>query len=317
MSVYNGEKYLRQAVDSILNQSFKNFEFIIIEDCSTDNTLKILKEYQVADSRIILIQKNENKGFKGFVENLNIGLNTARGKYIARMDADDISLPHRLEKQYEFLEKNPDIFMTGAALEFIDVDNHFLKILPAPASHKKITQKMNMENGLYHPVIFFRNNTSVRYREKMFGCEDFDFYLQHLSQKMKFANLTEILLQYRIITDSISRKGNPFFKKMFMEKAKYFFLERQKTRKDSYQNFKEEHFHNMLNADFQKTKEELIFAANVALLYNLNAELKNINAQLKRLNFNDFWLTLNNNPNIQKITSYFLQKKMSKFGKIG
>lgn len=102
MSVYNAEKYLSQAIESILNQSFEDFEFIIIEDCSTDNSLKIIKNYAINDKRIRIIQKAKNKKMRGFIENLNIGLSEAKGKYIARMDSDDISHPDRFEKQVLF-----------------------------------------------------------------------------------------------------------------------------------------------------------------------------------------------------------------------
>ncbi len=103
MSVYNGEKHLNEAIDSILSQTYENFEFIIIEDCSTDKTLEILKEFKEKDNRIKIIQKEKNEGPKGFIKNLNLGLNMAQGKYIARMDADDISLPERFQKQVFFL----------------------------------------------------------------------------------------------------------------------------------------------------------------------------------------------------------------------
>src|SRR5690606_12236021 len=116
MSVYNEETYLRSAIESVLNQTFKDFEFIIFNDCSTDKTVDILKEFEAKDNRIILFEKPINKGFKGFVENLNIGISKARGKYIARMDADDYCLPDRFEKQFNFLEENPEVFLTGSSM---------------------------------------------------------------------------------------------------------------------------------------------------------------------------------------------------------
>ena len=106
MSVYNGEKHLNEAIDSILSQTYENFEFIIIEDCSTDNSLDILEEYAKKDSRIKIIKKEKDIGIKGFIENLNLGISIAKGKYIARMDQVDVSLPERFQKQVDFLEKN-------------------------------------------------------------------------------------------------------------------------------------------------------------------------------------------------------------------
>src|SRR3990172_12530717 len=116
MSAYNAEKYLREAIESILNQTFKDFEFIIINDCSTDKTKKIIEEYANKDARIKLINNATNLGL---TKSLNIGLKEARGEYVARLDADDVALPERLEKQYEFMNKNRDITLTGAWAEKI------------------------------------------------------------------------------------------------------------------------------------------------------------------------------------------------------
>ena len=123
MSVYNGEKYLVQAIDSILNQTYQNFEFIIIDDCSTDNSSHILQEYAKKDSRIKIIKKEKNIGIKGFIENLNLGISIAKGKYIARMDADDISLPERFQKQVNFLEKNSDFSLCFSNAKILQENN--------------------------------------------------------------------------------------------------------------------------------------------------------------------------------------------------
>ena len=126
MSVYNAEKFLNSAIESITNQTFTDFEFIIIEDCSTDKTLEILREFKEKDNRIKIIQKEKNEGPKGFIKNLNLGLNMAQGKYVARMDSDDISLPERFQKQVIFLENNPEISMVGAQIDFINEKNEII-----------------------------------------------------------------------------------------------------------------------------------------------------------------------------------------------
>ncbi|MCP8319033.1 MAG: glycosyltransferase, partial [Candidatus Methylarchaceae archaeon HK01B] len=115
MSVYNGEKYLREAIDSILNQTFKDFEFLIINDGSTDRTVEILRSYH--DSRIKIITNEKNMGL---TKSLNKGLKIARSEYVARMDADDISYPRRLEVQYEYMKKNPDVGIVGSWNDVID-----------------------------------------------------------------------------------------------------------------------------------------------------------------------------------------------------
>ena len=113
MSVCNAEKYLNQSISSILNQSFRDFEFIIVNDASTDNTLNIIKEFKNDDNRIVLIDNENNIGL---TKSLNKALKKVKGKFIARHDADDISLPERLEKQHYFLEINEDIFLCGTDL---------------------------------------------------------------------------------------------------------------------------------------------------------------------------------------------------------
>src|ERR1700722_7292029 len=119
MSVFNGERFLCQAIDSILAQSFRDFEFIIIDDGSVDSTATILRRYKKEDQRVcIYVQSN-----LGLVESLNRGCALARGKYIARMDADDVALPGRLLRQFEFLEANSEIGIVGGAVQFIDAEN--------------------------------------------------------------------------------------------------------------------------------------------------------------------------------------------------
>ncbi|MDD2913253.1 MAG: glycosyltransferase family 2 protein, partial [Candidatus Pacebacteria bacterium] len=105
MPVYNVETFLSEAIESVLNQTFYDFEFVIINDGSTDNSLEIIKNYEKKDSRIVLLDNKENLGI---TKSLNIGLNKARGEYIARMDGDDISEKERIEIQYDFLKKNRD-----------------------------------------------------------------------------------------------------------------------------------------------------------------------------------------------------------------
>ena len=117
MSVYNGSQYLRESVESILNQTFTNFEFIIINDCSTDKTGEILTVSANQDNRITLINNEENIGL---TRSLNKGLKIAKGEYIARQDADDISLPERLERQVESLDKNPEAVLISCDLDLIN-----------------------------------------------------------------------------------------------------------------------------------------------------------------------------------------------------
>lgn len=267
MSVYNGEKYLPEAMDSILNQTFRDFEFIIIEDASTDSTLEIIEKYKTQDSRIVLITKKENKGTKGFIENLNIGLKAAKGQFIARMDADDISDLNRFEKQLSFLQKNENIFMVGGDVQLINEDGLNTKLLPAYHTDEDIKENMFKNISMYHPVILFRNNKKIYYREKMLYCEDYDLYFRLMTEGYKFANIKEPLLKYRILEDSISRKDSKIIRWLFVEKARRFFLERKQNGIDTYEEFEPDDFLNILKSDFHNSIETLLFAAKTALKY--------------------------------------------------
>ena len=125
MPVYNAEKYLVESIESILNQSLKNFEFIIINDGSKDKSLGIIKKYAKKDKRIILLNNSRNLGLQ---KTLNKGLEVARGKYVARMDADDISLPKRLEIQFNYMEDHLEIFLVGSSAIVIDGNGNRLGI---------------------------------------------------------------------------------------------------------------------------------------------------------------------------------------------
>lgn len=266
MSVFNAEKYLHRAIDSVLGQSFEDFEFIIINDASTDTSLDIINSYN--DKRIKLINKPENKGFSGFVENLNIGLDLAKGKYIARMDADDVCRLDRFQLQINFLENNPDVFIIGSDLNLIDDSGQKIGYLGSLANHYQITKKFNSENALYHPVIFFRNQTKIRYRDKFKACEDFDFYLQLLSEGKIFANINQPLLDYRILEDSISRSELGFSKRLLMEISKDFFVSRKKYNKDDYETLDSQISHKILDQVTGVSYGELKKGLQVALLYN-------------------------------------------------
>ncbi|MDR2204719.1 MAG: glycosyltransferase [Flavobacteriaceae bacterium] len=281
MSVFNAEKYLAKAVNSILNQTFTNFEFIIVEDCSTDGSLKILEDFAQKDSRIKIIRKDKNKGTKGFIENLNRGLEEAKGKYIARMDADDISELERFEKQFDFLEKHPDIFIVGAQLDLMDETEKIIGEKIAETSNRLIYKKMIKNIQLFHPLIMFRN-LNVHYREKMWYCEDYDLYLRIMTENLKMANLPDKLLKYRVLKSSISRKDHKLTAKLFLEKAFVFHLERIKIGKDSYDGFDTESVVKIMDFDYPSKLEDLKFAAKVCLKYGFKDSLKLILQKSKK-----------------------------------
>lgn len=309
MSVYNEEIYLRSAIESVLNQTFKDFEFIIINDCSTDKTVDILKEFEAKDNRIILFEKPINKGFKGFVENLNIGISKARGKYIARMDADDFCLPGRLEKQFNFLEENPEVFLTGSSMILMNEKSEDTGEMSALSNPDLIRKRTKIDNPIFHPTIMFRNEPDLIYRDKFYACEDFDFHLRKLSENRVLHNISEPLLKYRILESSISRKGNSFTKRLFLEKAKEFYFSRLGGAEDSYQNFDDAEFLNIMEIQTENKIEYLKFAARTAIIYKRKEELKFIQKKLKRdYNFFSWIYYLNQYSFFNKINSYLYKQ---------
>lgn len=214
MPVYNTEKYLKESIESILNQSYKDFEFIIINDGSTDNSLNIINNYAQLDGRIKVISR-ENKGL---VYSLNEGLNIAKGKYVARMDADDVSLPERLKKQVDFLEKHKEIdilatkaSVIGDATEVIKSKNEEkLNMLFKSEDARKIL--LNYWYCLAHPSIMFRKSILEKLQGyKEYKSEDLDLWLRALKANFKIYKLNEKLIEYRIHKESKSNKDNEKF----------------------------------------------------------------------------------------------------------
>ena len=201
MSVYNGEKYLGEAIESILNQTYGNFEFIIINDGSRDKTQGIIDSYN--DKRIKRIKNEENIGL---VRSLNIGLRLVKGEFVARMDADDISYPERFEKQVRFLSDNEEVGVLGSAMENVDSKGNHLFFKHFPISHPTIFWQLFFENSVFHPTIMMRNSVIQKiggYNEKFKHIEDTELW-GRLIHETKFANLNDALLKRRVHIGSIS-----------------------------------------------------------------------------------------------------------------
>ncbi|TYA74128.1 glycosyltransferase family 2 protein [Seonamhaeicola marinus] len=207
MSIYNEpENWLREAIDSILNQSFKDFEFIIIND--NPNRMindEILEFYKGKDSRILSI-KNENN--IGLTKSLNKALKMAKGKYVARMDADDISLRHRFKEQVEFLEKNKHLLACGTDIILINENNKELnKKLKTHFTFDAIKNVFPLFNPIYHPTLFIRNKfiteNGIRYNENFKYAQDYEL-VKEIILKGEIVNLESKLLKYRISSSQIS-----------------------------------------------------------------------------------------------------------------
>ena len=200
LPVYNCELYIQTAVESILNQTFTDFEFLIIDDASTDATVAILKSFD--DARIQLIEKPVNSGY---THSLNYGLQLAKGEYIARMDADDICYPARFAKQIAYLETHPEVLVCGTTYKIIGND----KRITLPEDHEDIKIGLLRGNCILHPSVMIRKKIlvdySIQYDTTKEPAEDYHMWVRLLSLG-KLHNLQEVLMEYRLYGNQVSRK---------------------------------------------------------------------------------------------------------------
>jgi glycosyltransferase involved in cell wall biosynthesis len=201
--VYNNAPYMREALDSILNQTFSDFEYILINDGSTDNSLQILEEYAAKDDRIRIA----SHGNKGYIAALNEGLDQARAEFIARMDADDVALPDRFEKQLAFLRANPGCVVVGGRVLLIDSDGAPLREMCSETTHEEIDAAHLAGHGgtIVHPAMMGRRSAIDaigRYSTAYPWAEDLDFFLR-LAEVGRVANLPDVILRYRQHLSSI------------------------------------------------------------------------------------------------------------------
>lgn len=202
MPVYNAERYLAASLESILSQSMKDFEFVIVNDGSKDGSLNILKSYAEKDSRIRLISRPNT----GIVGALNDGLAICQGEFIARMDGDDKAMPDRLEKQLAFMQANPKLVAAGTFVQIIDDEDAPIDSPKLPATHEEIeATHLTGDSSIYHPSVMIRT-CAIRqvggYREGTCPCEDYDLYLR-LGEMGELANMAIPLLKYRRSATSI------------------------------------------------------------------------------------------------------------------
>lgn len=196
MPVYNAENYVKEAIDSILSQSYSNFELIIIDDCSTDKSMDIVNQYK--DDRIIIIHNSKNSGI---AYSRNIGLENSSGKYIAIMDDDDISTSIRFEKQVDFLENNKNIDILGGGVQLIDLNGNVMQEINYIYINPKYIKALFLFKNVYcNSEVMFRRDfiikNNIRYDDNCLGLEDFSFWI-NCSKLGSMTNLKELLLKHR------------------------------------------------------------------------------------------------------------------------
>lgn len=220
MSVYNGEKHLREAIDSILDQTYEDFEFIIVNDGSTDSSEEIIQGYD--DIRIKYL-KRENGGLSAA---LNTGLSSAKGDYIARMDADDIALRDRLEKQLAYMEEHPNIVALGAGITYIEEGGDTIFSYVNRMTSDEIRENIYQMCPIAHPTVIYRRDVALKcggYYEKIRQYFEDHLLFKKMLKYGDLYNMQEPLLKYRLVSTSIT--SNKEFK------SEYIAI-RQRTLKD-------------------------------------------------------------------------------------
>lgn len=206
MPVYNAENYLIEAIGSILEQTYENFELLIINDGSTDASANIIDYYVSFDSRIVHV-KNDNQGIS---RSLNHGIQISRGKYIARMDSDDISMPKRLEEQVKFMENNVDVGICGTwASLFGEIKSG--QSIRHPIEDAELKVLLLFSVCFVHPTVMIRSDvlssTNIKYDINYPSAQDYNMWVR-LKNHTKFANIPLVLLKYRVTSHSVSSTAN-------------------------------------------------------------------------------------------------------------
>lgn len=247
LSVFNGERFLKDTVESILNQSFSDFEFIIIDDGSVDNTWDLLQYYKKMDARTVLIRNGTNRGE---TYSINLGIEKARSELIAITQCGAISHRSRLEKQYKWFRENAAYVLVGAQAVYCDVKGRTLWCTSFPLQDKDVRKSLYVGRIIFeHASVMFRRWNGTYYRESLFPEPDFDFWLR-ASFYGKMRNINEVLTK-RIMHDrriSLTRRYEQrrvhwFIHKLFYERLKYgeeqsTLLEGDRKRKDVFERFR-------------------------------------------------------------------------------
>ncbi|AST58539.1 glycosyltransferase [Thermoanaerobacterium thermosaccharolyticum] len=204
MGVYNGCQYLKKSIESIINQTYKDWEFIICDDCSEDNTIEIISEYLKKDDRIKLIKNDRNLGLAA---TLNRCLNYVNGDYIARQDADDISMPNRLEEETHFLNKNKEYSLVGSSVYLIDENDNIYGY----NNLKREPTKFDLIKGptFVHPTIMVRRELFAKlygYANWALRVEDYELWMRMYAAGYKGYNIETPLLKYRVSKNDYSKR---------------------------------------------------------------------------------------------------------------
>lgn len=206
MSVYNGMPYIEESIESILQQTFTNFKFLIFDDASTDETPQILAKYALKDQRIEIVTNDRNYGLGA---NLARGVEMTQTPWIARMDADDVAIPNRLEMQLRYIKDNPEIDILGGYVTDIDENGRVVGERRFPKSNEEI-QKLVWTCPVFHPTVMLRRQMILKvgsYSPKLRKRQDYELWFRCVAANLKFANLTTPLIYYRFSNNTFKRNN--------------------------------------------------------------------------------------------------------------
>ncbi|AWA29772.1 hypothetical protein HYN48_06600 [Flavobacterium magnum] len=225
MPVYNCGQYVAEAVDSILNQTVIDFEFIIIDDASTDSTVEIIRQY--SDPRITLVVKEANTGY---TKSLNMGVSMARGQFIARMDGDDVSLPERFAEQLNLFTSRPEVIVCGSCMTVIGTNGPIM----FPETHTEISIALLSSNPVAHPSVMIRSSSlkKFNYVPEKEPAEDYHLWTTLISEG-QFYNIQKALIQYRLHDSQISSTKKEVQYKSFFD-SRHELLRRLPYSKEKY-----------------------------------------------------------------------------------
>ncbi|MBK9283699.1 MAG: glycosyltransferase [Sphingobacteriaceae bacterium] len=270
LPVYNGEKYLREAIESVLNQTYRNFELIIVNDGSTDQSLSIIHSF--SDNRIICVNNQQNAGL---IEVLNQGISLAKGEFIARMDADDICMPERFKMQMEVFEKNPEVVLVSS--DYFQMEDGHLALSSGFIESDELKTVLLFSPGMAHPTVVLRNSFQQNqkpYDINFIHAEDYKLWID-LSEQGKFYNIPLPLLKYRTHTGQISQNYRAI-QKTNSEKIRALYL----TKKGFQFSDQELRIHHLIgNNTFIQSMNELIGVEDWLIkLVRQNQKLHKFNA---------------------------------------
>lgn len=304
LPIYNCELFVKDAIQSILDQTYTNFELLIIDDCSTDNTLTIASSFD--DIRIRIIKKVQNTGY---TESLNLGISEAKGIYIARMDGDDVSLPQRFEKQVDFMELYPEIVVCGCNYKILDSE----QIITKPVSHEAIKIALLQESAIGHPTAMIRTSVlfdnKIKYNREYEPAEDYDLWVRLLAFGA-LANLKEVLFLYRNhegqVSETKKNKQRTLATQSRWNLLKYLQIETNPEEENVYKKLfsLSEKFNFQEVETFLKLKERLL-AANDKVQYFQILEFKRFLFAMELRVINQFFIA--NKSYSPKIIFYYIR----------